>query len=97
MNGTVLLDKIEIREFNPATSVRNIIDRKKHLRRALEEKIQDLEKLRDRCKGKQLGIDVHFYLYSKSQETGRSKKDLDNLLKILCDVLPEHMIANSRE
>ena len=97
LKGSVLLDQIEIRGFNPATSGKKVVEKKKKLMKALEQRIYDLQTVRERCKTRSLSVDVHFYLYNKSRETGRSKKDLDNLLKILCDVLPEHMIANDKE
>lgn len=36
---------------------------------------------------------VTFYLLGNSSEQGRKKKDLDNLLKLLLDVLSEYMVA----
>lgn len=97
LKGSVLLDEIRIRGFNPATSGKKVIEKKRKLMSVLQQKINDLQNVREQCKAKPLSIDVRFYLYNKSSEIGRSKKDLDNLLKILCDVLPEHMIANDRE
>jgi len=52
---------------------------------------KDLKKVQSRCKKRPLLIDVRFYLYY-SDEQGRAKKDLDNLLKILLDVLSVNMI-----
>lgn len=96
LKGNVLLETIEVRKFNPVTSGKHIVDRKIALKNAIEKKISKIVKVRERCKDKPIAINVKFYLL-KTRETGRSKKDLDNLLKVLCDVLPERIIANSTE
>lgn len=96
MKGDVLLETIQVRKFNPATFGKKIVERKIALRNAIEKKIPKMEKVRERCKNKPISINVCFYLL-KTNESGRSKKDLDNLLKILCDVFPEYIIANNKE
>jgi len=84
--------EIKIRGFNPGTSNKRKIERKELLKKEIESKIgKDLKKIQDRCKKRPLLIDVSFYLYY-SDEQGRIKKDLDNLLKILLDVLSVNMI-----
>ncbi len=84
--------EIKIRGFNPGTSNKRKIERKELLKKEIESKIgKDLKKIQDRCKKRPLLIDVRFYLYY-SDEQGRTKKDLDNLLKILLDVLSVDMI-----
>ena len=84
--------EIKIRGFNPGTSNKKKIERKELLKQEIESKIdKDLKKVQSRCKRKPLLIDVRFYLYY-SDEQGRTKKDLDNLLKILLDVLSVNMI-----
>jgi len=84
--------EIKIRKFNPGTSNIKKIERKGLLKKEIMSKIgKDLKKIQDRCKKKPLLIDVRFYLYY-SDEQGRTKKDLDNLLKILLDVLSVNMI-----
>ena len=55
-----------------------------------------MDDIRDFCKNRKLSITVRFYLYDGSEDgisqpEGRTKKDLDNLLKIVLDVLPEKM------
>lgn len=42
------------------------------------------------CRGKDLSLKVCFNLY-KDPKQPKKEKDLDNLLKILLDVLPEHI------
>ena len=87
-----VLPKIEIRGFNPPTSGPNSIERKITLRDEIYSKIgQNLKKVSDCCGNKPLSIDVCFYLFH-DDDLGRSKKDLDNLLKILLDVLDTNMV-----
>ena len=57
----------------------------------LEEEIgENLPKIKELTEGRRLAIDVCYYLL-ESNESGKSKKDLDNLLKILLDVLSTNM------
>ena len=84
--------EIKIRGFNPGTSSKRKIERKDRLKKEIMSEIgKDLKKIQSRCKKRSLLIDVRFYLYY-SDEQGRTKKDLDNLLKILLDVLSVNMI-----
>ena len=84
--------EIKIRKFNPGTSRKRKIERKNLLKKEIMSDIgKDLKKIQGRCKNRPLLIDVRFYLYY-SDEQGRTKKDLDNLLKILLDVLSVNMI-----
>jgi len=84
--------EIKIRKFNPGTSSKRKIERKNLLKKEIMSEIgKDLKKVQNRCKKRPLLIDVRFYLYY-SDEQGRTKKDLDNLLKILLDVLSVNMI-----
>lgn len=41
-------------------------------------------------------LDVKYRL-AKTSESGRSQKDLDNLIKILFDVLPDYITNHSKE
>ena len=87
-----VISKIEIRGFNPHTSRINSIERKITLRDEIRLKMgQNLKKVLDCCRSKPLSIDVCFYLFH-DDDLGRSKKDLDNLLKILLDVLDTNMV-----
>lgn len=84
--------KIEIRGFNPTTSRKNKIERKKILRDKIKAEIgKNLIKVQNRCKYKPLFIDSCFYLLH-ADDIGRSKKDLDNLMKILLDALSVNMV-----
>jgi hypothetical protein len=94
---SVLLQKVRVKGFEPETAARNIIKRKEKVRvellKVLRANSVDLEALKIACqKTDYLSVDITFYLYSKSTATGRSNKDLDNMLKVICDSLPEHMV-----
>jgi len=79
-------------EFRPLTSNRKKIERKILLRDLiLKELGQDIKNIQDRCENKRLLINAVFSLI-ESEQQGRSKPDLDNLLKILLDVLSINMV-----
>ncbi len=85
--------QIELPDFTPLTASSNKVDRKIQLKKLIENKLgKDLEKIKKRCKDAHLLIDVTFYVV-ESTKIGRSKPDLDNLLKILFDVLSENMVS----
>ena len=92
MKWEIVLPKIQIRDFNPVTASRKKVERKKDLRKRLEDEIgSNLPKIRKKTFGHPLFVDVCFYLL-ESKKLGKSGKDLDNLLKILFDVLSDNMI-----
>ncbi len=62
----------------------------------MDEKKLKLSDIQLRCKEKPLGVKAIFYLL-KSTMDGDSKKDLDNLLKILFDVLSYDMIQDNKD
>jgi Holliday junction resolvase RusA-like endonuclease len=83
---------ISIRKFNPETSSKNKIKRKQELKRVIGKKVnKKYKKILDRLSEKKLFVDVCFYL-KIAKNSGNTKKDLDNLLKILLDVLSENMV-----
>ncbi len=86
--------KTSITGFEPMTDGNNRMERKTELKKILEEKIENLEKLKNQCRGKKLSLKVCFNLYDDDKNEGRAKKDLDNLLKILLDTLPNYMDKN---
>ena len=82
----------EIRNFNPETASSNKLRCKKELKKALSTKIgKQHQTILKRVINRELFVDVCFYLY-QSEQSGSSKKDLDNLLKILLDVLSINMV-----
>lgn len=88
---------IKVRRFPPVTSGKNVLQRKKDLRDAIRKQIGErkLKKVQERCRGKRLFLNVSYYL-AKTSESGRSQKDLDNLIKILFDVLPDYIASHSK-
>ncbi len=87
-----LLD-IAITPFEPVTtgSGKDKPDKEAKLRKAILEATtgQDVEQLKSRMKGRLVSITVGFFLWkgSPSVTNTRPVKDLDNLMKILFDVL----------
>ena len=88
-----MLGKISVRKFKPKTVKTGIETtmRKMDLQEAFVEQNPNLSKLQEECKGKQLSINVTFYLNENTPDKTSYKKDLDNLLKILMDVIKEEM------
>ncbi len=86
---------IKIRGFEPPTASNNPVDGKLRLKKEVEGKVEGLEEIRGFCLGKKLSVNVRFFLYDgtggTAQPEGRTRKDLDNMLKIVVDVLPEKM------
>ena len=87
---------IKIRWFEPLTASNDVVERKKKLKEKIENENKNLDEIRKFCQDKELSITVRFFLYDGKkdgvqQPEGRTKKDLDNLLKIVLDVLPEKM------
>jgi len=88
-----MLGKLSVRKFKPKTVKTGIETtmRKMDLQEAFVEQNPNLSKLQEECKGKQLSINVTFYLNTNTPDKTSYKKDLDNLLKILMDVIKEEM------
>ena len=87
----VVLPKTEIHGYSPVTASSKKIERKKELYEKLKAKLgTKLPELQNLSLDKPLCIEVCYYLF-ESDKDGQSKKDLDNLLKILFDVLSENM------
>ena len=92
---------IKIRNFEPLTASSDAVIRKNKLKEKIKNNIKNLEEIKEFCKNKKLSITVQFYLYNGNkdgnpQPEGRTKKDLDNLLKIVLDVLPEKMDSEGK-
>jgi Holliday junction resolvase RusA-like endonuclease len=89
--------QINLRKFRPLTaSSSKKVARKMKLKELIEEKIgKDLKKIQRRCEGEHLLIDVVFHVI-ESDKKGRSKSDLDNLLKPLFDVLSINMVNGQK-
>jgi len=92
---------IKIRDFEPLTASSDVVNRKKNLKEKIEKETKNLEEIRGFCQDKELSMTVRFFLYDGKkdgvqQPEGRIKKDLDNLLKIVLDVLPEKMDSEGK-
>jgi len=88
-----------VKKFEPKTAKRGkeMTIRKKELRNELLKQNNNLEDIRNNFKDK-ISIDVCFNLYSGVQkDVSRYKKDLDNMLKIVLDVLKEKMDDDVKE
>ena len=94
-----LLGQISVRKFKPKTAKKSkeTTKRKKDLKEAFIEQNPNLTQLQTDCIGKQLSINVIFYLNKNTTDKTSFKKDLDNLLKILMDVIKEEMDDNERK
>lgn len=93
------LGKISLRYFEPKTArSQKEVKQKKELKEEIEKKeIKKLPKIKKSCQGKtKFAIDVKFFLWDDSGVEGRTKKDLDNLLKVVFDVLAEYMDSNKK-
>ena len=87
----MVLPTIEIRDYSLGTTSSKKVERKQELYKKLKTKIgKDLVKIKKLSIGRPLTIDICYYLL-ESSKSGKSKKDLDNLLKILFDVLSVNM------
>jgi hypothetical protein len=85
------LFQTSIRAYQPLTAGSNVLVRKIILRDEILKRSGITSEIRENCKNKEIILDVHFFLYNKSTETGRSEKDLDNLLKVVLDTLQDFM------
>lgn len=94
-----MLGKISIKKFKPKTvkKGKETTKRKQELQEAFVKQNPNLRKLQDDCKGKKLSINVTFYLNKNTPDKTSFKKDLDNLLKILMDVIKEEMDDNEKK
>ena len=92
MNWRKAMEEIQIRNFTPETASKDSIKRKNAIKRKIGTKIgKALPKIRERTLNRLLLVDVTYRLYV-DKNSGSSKKDLDNLLKILFDVLSQNMV-----
>ena len=94
-----LLGKIQIKEFEPKTAKPGEeVKRKIQLRDLILINTKNLSEIRNSSRGKELSLEICFNLYhGEPKDTARYTKDLDNLLKIVLDVLPEFMDSEHKE
>jgi len=84
---------ISIKGFEPKTAKPGEeVKRKIELRDLIFSQTKNLNDIKETFRGKFLSLNVRFFLYNGNiKDTTRYTKDLDNLLKIVCDVLPDYM------
>jgi len=89
--GEHLLAEFSIRKFTPmAGGKKTDVERKEQLREKLLNEIDDLSNIQKKTRGKRLSVFVRFYLFEDPKQYTRYEKDIDNMLKIFCDVLPDY-------
>ena len=84
------LVNVRIRDFEPLTDNDNPMERKAALREVIIEQI-DLEKAKKDCENKLFSLRVIYYLNKNTKILGQYKKDLDNMTKIVSDVLTDYL------
>ncbi len=83
---------VSIKNYEPKTyGSKYDVSRKEEFRDLVSTKIGNLSEFREQCRGKKLSFDVCFSLFSDTDVEGRKTKDLDNMLKIFCDVFPDYV------
>jgi len=96
----MLLGSIAVRGFTPETPMKKnqmTSKRKIKLRDAFKLQNNNLSEIKEKCKNKNLSIDVCFNIWKENPNSKSLEIDLDNLLKILLDVLKEHMNDFNKE
>jgi Holliday junction resolvase RusA-like endonuclease len=89
--------KIVIRSPLLATAGKKVLERKQRLRDAIKDELGErgLSRAKRQCSDKHLFLNVKYYLL-KTTVAGTSQKDLDNLIKILFDVIPDYIAQHSK-
>jgi len=92
------LGKLFVRNFKPKTvkKGKETTERKKKLKKAFVDQNENLSQMQKTCQGKKLSLKVTFYLDKDTPDKTSFKKDLDNMLKILMDVIKEEMDDNEK-
>lgn len=87
-----VLFKVKVRDYIPLTAGHgDEVKRKKELLQKILDSVDDDSGNPENCLDKKLSLSVCYNLYHHKKESQRYDKDLDNLLKLLLDVLPQHM------
>ena len=91
MSDSVLF-KVEVRGYEPLTAGHgDEVIRKEKLRDEIINSINSDSGNPKNCLDKHLSLNVCYNLFHDEKNPQRYEKDLDNLLKLLLDVLPQHM------
>jgi len=87
---------VKIRNFEPLTDNDNTIGRKNILLKKIRNEI-NLEKAKKKCENILFSLKVVYYLNIDSKIVGQYKKDLDNMTKIVADVLTDYLTAQDEQ
>lgn len=87
---------VEIRDFEPLTDNNNTVERKNILLEKIKSKI-NLEKVINNCENIFFSLKIIYYLNLDSKIEGQYKKDLDNMTKIVADVLTDYLTAQDKQ
>jgi len=90
MKSDLVFD-VSLRGFTPMARGSDIMRKKRELRDRILQERHDIDAFSKLFRGRRLATKIHFYLYGGSSQEGRARKDLDNLLKIVLDTLPDYM------
>jgi len=86
------LFKVKVRDYIPLTAGHgDEVIRKEKLLEKIHKSMDDDSGNPENCLDKKLSLNVCYNLYHEKNNSQRYDKDLDNLLKLLLDVLPQHM------
>jgi Holliday junction resolvase RusA-like endonuclease len=96
MFGFNKIINVKIRDFEPLTDNDNPIERKKILLKKIGDKI-NLGKTKIKCENILFSLKIVYYLNSDSKIEGQYKKDLDNMTKIVADVLTDYLTAQDKQ
>ncbi|SMH72606.1 RusA family crossover junction endodeoxyribonuclease [Candidatus Nitrosotalea okcheonensis] len=82
-----------IRDFEPLTDNDDTIERKITLRDRIKEQINSdkIKKIRNDYKQNLFSVKVIYYLNANTLVRGKHEKDLDNMTKIVSDVLTDYL------
>ena len=87
--------KVEIRDFEPQTDNDNPMVRKTTLLNRIKQLV-DLENTKKKCENKLFSLKVIYYLNESAGNTGKYEKDLDNMTKIVSDVLTDYLSTDDK-
>jgi len=96
MFGFNKIINVKIRNFEPLTDNDNTIGRKNILLKKIRNEI-NLEKAKKKCENILFSLKVVYYLNIDSKIVGQYKKDLDNMTKIVADVLTDYLTAQDEQ
>jgi hypothetical protein len=88
LRGERIGSRVQVRGLSPPTFGVDDLAKKEKVRDLISSKM-NMTIMRNSCRGRMLSLDVVFYIHDAKEKS--SPKDLDNMLKIFCDVFPDYM------